>query len=231
MSPLSPSGLSIVQILRRRVARLGAGALGDEELIALLLETGAQGASAVQLARRILEQVGGVAQLGRLSAHALNPLPGIGPGKAARVLAGIELGKRVVEGALGDSTDDELTPSSYEQIVRWARPRLVPLRHEEVWLLSLDGRNFLRSTRRVAQGGLHGCALLPADVLRPAIEEAASAIVVVHNHPSGDPTPSRADRTMTLALRDACDVVGLVLVDHVVVAKGGAVSMRDLNLV
>jgi DNA repair protein RadC len=116
---------------------------------------------------------------------------------------------------------------SFEAVERWARPRLVALDHEEVWLLGLDGRNGLRSSRRIAQGGAHGCALTPRDVLAPALREGASAIVLVHNHPSGDPTPSPEDLAMTEAVARACQVVGIPLLDHVVVARSGAASIGD----
>jgi len=99
-----------------------------------------------------------------------------------------------------------------------------------VWLLCLDAKHALRSARRIARGGLHGCALRPADVLRPALEDAASGIVIVHNHPSGDPTPSAADIEMTRALIDACQILGLHLLDHVIVARSGAQSLRELEL-
>ncbi len=111
--------------------------------------------------------------------------------------------------------------------MRWARPRLAALEHEEVWLLSLDGKYGLKSARRIAQGGLHGCALLTRDVLSPALRDGASAIVLVHNHPSGDPTPSPEDIAMTRAVRAAGELVGIPLLDHVVVARSGARSIGE----
>jgi DNA repair protein RadC len=101
------------------------------------------------------------------------------------------------------------------------------MEHEEVWLLGLDARNGLRLVKRVAQGGAHGCAVMPRDILRPALREGASAIILVHNHPSGDPTPSPDDVLMTRALATACDAVGIALLDHVIVARDGASSLRE----
>jgi DNA repair protein RadC len=101
----------------------------------------------------------------------------------------------------------------------------LPLDHEEMWLLSLDGRSALGSSRRVGQGGLHGLALTAKDILRPALRDGASAIVLVHNHPSGDPTPSPEDVSMTRAVVSACSAVGLPLLDHVIVAREGAASL------
>ena len=110
---------------------------------------------------------------------------------------------------------------------RWAGPRLANLEHEEVWLLALDGRNGLKSARRIAQGGMHACALTTRDVLAPALRDAASAIVLVHNHPSGDPRPSPEDVNMTSLVARACEVVGMHLLDHVIVARGGSASLLE----
>ena len=96
-----------------------------------------------------------------------------------------------------------------------------------MWLLSLDGRYGLKSARRIAQGGLHGCALLTRDVLGPALRDGASAFVLIHNHPSGDPAPSAEDIAMTRAVRAAGELVGVPLIDHVVIARGGACSLNE----
>lgn len=120
--------------------------------------------------------------------------------------------------------------ASGDAVARWARPRLAHLEHEELWVLLLDGRNRLRHAVRAAQGGQHACSLTPADVLRPAVRGAASALVLVHNHPSGDPTPSREDVAMTRAVAAACEVVAIPLMDHVIVARDGASSLLEQGL-
>jgi DNA repair protein RadC len=208
--------------LRERALVHGHQSLSDVELLALVLGTGAEGESALGVAARVLDDAGGVAEIGRLGAHRLSALRGLGPAKAVRVLAALELGRRSAELALAARRD---FVASFDAVVDWATPRLAALDHEEVWVLCLDGRNGLVAALRVAQGGLHGCALTPRDVLRPAVRDGASAIVLVHNHPSGDPTPSVEDTQMTSALAVACEVVGIALLDHVVVARGGAASV------
>jgi DNA repair protein RadC len=122
------------------------------------------------------------------------------------------------------------TVSSAADVTQWAKAALVPLGHEEVWLLCLDAKNHLLTRRRIGSGGIHGCALTPKDVLRPAIRDGASAIVLVHNHPSGDPTPSASDVQMTQVVAAAARIVGLQLLDHVVVASGGYASLYELGL-
>ena len=208
---------------RERAKFHGVGQLSDLDLVALVVSTGAAGLPVARLAAELIDSLGGLARLSRAGVHRLAEHPGIGLGKATRLLAGIELGRRV---AIDGAPTASAGACSFEHVVDWARPRLAHLPHEEVWLLCLDARNALRSARRVAQGGRHGCALTPGDVLRPALEEAASAIVLVHNHPSGDPTPSDADVLMTSALCEGCEILGLALVDHVVVARSGAESVR-----
>jgi DNA repair protein RadC len=213
--------------MRERALGGGVAALSDADLLALLLATGTVGQSVSSLASALLEVLGGLERLPRMGPHRLAQQRGIGPVKATRLLAAVELGRRVTVRSL---SDERPLVGSFEAVTAWARPRLGGLDHEEVWLLCLDGRNGVRSARRIAQGGLHGCALRPADVLRPALEDASSGIVLVHNHPSGDPTPSLADVELTRTLAEACQLVGLYLLDHVIVARSGAESLRELEL-
>lgn len=210
--------------IRERARQAGVLPLSDVELIALLLDTGVAGLSVLSVAHDLVHEIGGLEHLARIGPHRLAAQRGIGPVKAVRLLAALELGRRAT---LRSQSPERLVLGSFEAVADWARPRLCTLEHEEVWLLALDARNGLRFARRIAQGGLHGCALGPGDVLRPALQDAASAIVLVHNHPSGDPTPSIADVEMTRALARACKVVGVLLLDHVIVAREGAESLRD----
>lgn len=210
--------------LRECLARGGAESLGDAELLALILSTGACGESALVVAARLLAEGGGLVGLARRGVQEHESQRGVGPAKAARLVAALELGRRA-NVARPASESPELT--SVSAVEAWARPRLAMLEHEELWVLSVDARRCLLRAQRVALGGLHGCALTPGDVLRAALRAAASGFVLVHNHPSGDPTPSESDRRATCALRRACDAVGVPLLDHVVVARAGAVSVLE----
>lgn len=209
--------------LRERALLFELARLSDSELLALVLGTGSAGQPVTKLAAGLLDEVGGLEGLARAGPHGLSLCRGLGPAKAARVSAAIELGRRVTLGGL--SLRAPL--SSFEDVVAWARPRFAGLDHEEVWLFSLDGQNGLKAARRIAQGGQHGCALTTRDVLGPALRDAASAILLLHNHPSGDPRPSSEDLGMTRALAGACRIVGLTLLDHVIVARGGASSVLE----
>jgi len=211
-------------LLRERALVGELERLSDAELLAVVLGTGTAGEPVTDLAHELLEATGGLEGLARASPNGLAERRGLGPAKAARVSAALELGRRAVLATLALRTT---LLSSFDDVARWARPRLAGLDHEEVWLLGLDGRSALKSARRIAQGGQHGCALTTRDVLGPALRDAVSAIVLVHNHPSGDPRPSVEDIAMTRELARACRVVGVPLFDHVIVARGGAASLLE----
>ncbi len=171
----------------RTRARLRRSNLGDVDLLTLLLGTGSAGESVALSAAALLDRSGGLEGMARLGPHAL-ARRGIGPAKAARIAAAVELGRRAL---LRSLAEERAVFDCFERVVHWAQPRLATLEHEEVWLLSLDGKYGLKSARRNRPGGLHGCALLTRDVLSPALRDGASAIVLVHNHPSGDPHSER----------------------------------------
>ena len=211
--------------LREHALAFGVQNLADVDLLTLLLGTGSAGESVSLSAAALLERSGGLAGIARLGPHAL-ARRGIGPAKSTRIAAAIEFGRRALLCALAEERE---VLDCFERVVHWAQPRLGALEHEEVWLLSLDGKYGLKSARRIAQGGLHGCALLTRDVLAPALRDGASAIVLVHNHPSGDPTPSTEDIAMTRSIRAAAELVGVPLLDHVVVARTGARSVCETD--
>lgn len=169
-----------------------------------------------------LDALRGWAEIGELRPSELGR-HGIGPRRAARLLAALEWVRRRAERA----AEPGRQPLDAAAVAHWARPRLEGRQHEEVWVLCVDGRTALRSAWQVGRGGLHGCSLLPRDVLAPVLRHAASAFVLVHNHPSGDPTPSVEDRELTRALAKAAALVGTPLLDHVIVAGQRFVSLAQ----
>jgi DNA repair protein RadC len=207
---------------RERVALDGVLALSDAELLAVVLGTGRKGEPVHVLSAAILEDAGGLRGLAKAGLGLLSSRLGVGPAKAARVAAAIELGRRAATIAAPARV------CSAADVADWARARIVALDHEELWVLALDGASHLRAARRVAMGGLHGVHVATRDPLRAALREGASAFVLVHNHPSGDPTPSADDLDFTERIARAADLVGTPLVDHVVVAQGGWRSIAEL---
>jgi DNA repair protein RadC len=214
---------------RERALQEGIASLGDAELLAVLLGTGLTGRPVGLVAAGLLERAGSLEQLTRLGPAAIAEHAGVGNAKALRVAAALELGARVARRGCRDGTSVFASSSA---VAARMGPELRCLVHEEMWVLCLDGRNHLRAARRVAQGGLHGCAVMPRDVLRMGLYEAASAIVLVHNHPSDDPLPSLEDMSMTRRIVEASAMVGVPLVDHVIVTPSGKYSsMLDLGVI
>ncbi|HEY4016768.1 MAG TPA: DNA repair protein RadC [Polyangiaceae bacterium] len=209
---------------RERAVADGVESLGDAELIAILVGTGYAGTPVGVLSAMLVEEHGGLAGLARAGLGELVLRRGMGLAKGARLAAALELGRRASAAA---SLDVAMRVPDREAVAAWARPRLATLDHEELWALALDGRHGLRAARKVASGGIHGLHVGPRDALRVAIREAASAIVLVHNHPSGDPTASEEDVAFTKAVAKAARVVGTPLLDHVIVGRRRTSSMLE----
>ena len=209
---------------RERLVDAGVEALSAAELVALLLGTGSPSHSVGVVAAELLCRHGGLTGLARAGVGELAGGAGVGVAKAARIAAAIELGRRV---GCEATREPEARFGDAHAVDAWARPRIATLDHEELWLLVVDGRNALRAARRVGVGGLHGLSVTTRDPLRCALREAASAFVLVHNHPSGDATPSREDLAFTRRLADAAALVGTPLLDHVIVARGGFTSLLE----
>lgn len=211
---------------RERALEDGIGALNDADLVAILLGTGMPGRPVATVASELLARFGGFEGLLRSGPAVLAKERGLGSAKALRLTASLEIGHRYMEQLMRPRTPVR-TPRAVADLFV---PRIGWLDYEEMWVISLDGRNGIRAMRRVAQGGLHGCSVSARDILRVALAGAATAIVLVHNHPSGDPSPSMQDIAMTEAVATAAAVVGTPLVDHVIVTgAGGYVSLRDLG--
>jgi DNA repair protein RadC len=204
----------------RRLREIGAEALTDTELLALIVRDRATGERAIAIADRILGERP-LSELGRQSPQALARQSGVSPMIAARIAGAVELSRRV---AREMATLPERVADT-EAVYRWAKPRLAHLAHEELWLLVVDGRNHVRASKRVCVGGGHGLAVTARDVLRHALIEGAAAFVLVHNHPSGNPEPSALDLRFTERIVAAAAGIELPLLDHVVVTTSGYSSV------
>ena len=200
---------------RERLSRLGPRALLDAELLELLIGAGSRGASAHQLAGHLLREAGELAGLTAWERADFARIRGLGPAKAAELAATFELARRLRE-RVGDPGERLDSPAKV-----WARlePLTVGLAVEKCWVLSLNRRNRLLGLQEVSSGTATSSLLHPREVFRLALKHAAPAAIVAHNHPSGDPTPSPADRAVTRQLADAGRVVGVELLDHVVVGR------------
>ena len=208
---------------RERLAARGPGSLTDAELVALLLGAGRAGENVVQVASGLLARVGGLGGLGDATLTELCAQRAIGPARAAALHAALELGRRAT-GARPRRGQRLATAADV-----WAhyRARLAPAVVEEFWVLALDVRHRLQLELCAARGSLTGVEVHPRDVFRPLIRSSAAAVIFCHNHPSGDPTPSRQDVELTARLRDVGELCGISVLDHVVVAADGYASLAE----
>jgi DNA repair protein RadC len=214
------------QQLRRRVRQLGVGNLSDAELLALVIGSGTNRTSAQALATELLEKVGGLDCLFQPEALP-SDLEHFGESKRTRLQAIAELARRV---AVEQRLKELHHFSTPEQVGMWGIEQLGQLVHEELWLIALDSKQAIRSIRRAAQGGQSGCATTSRDLLRLALHLGAAAFVLVHNHPSGDPSPSYEDAQMTVSLARAASLIELPLLDHVIVGNQSYSSLYELGL-
>jgi DNA repair protein RadC len=208
---------------RERLASVGAEHLTDAELLAIVLGSGARGASVIQVAEGVLRACGGLAELALAAELELRHHVGVGPVRAAVVQAALELGRRAA--AARPSRGQRLAGAS--DVWTYFRTRLAPLRIEEFWGVALDVRHRVQAELCLARGSLTGVEVHPRDVFRPLIRVAAAAVIFCHNHPSGDPSPSHQDVELTARLRDVGELVGIPVVDHVVVGWEGYVSLAE----
>jgi DNA repair protein RadC len=212
---------------RERIWALGASSLTTAELLAILLGTGGGGAGVLEVASRLLELCdGSLRRLAARPAPELRRQSGIGPTKAGRLLAAFELGRRLA----AEARPMPARIREPEDVVRLFAPRLRDLQVEEFHLLALDSQSQVLREVLVTRGLLNSSLVHPREVFRPAIAEAAAGIIVVHNHPSGDPTPSAEDRGVTRQLSAAGQLLDLPLYDHVIIAGDRFVSFATEGL-
>lgn len=202
---------------RERLGSLGPEALGAVELLAAIIGTGHSGHSAAEIARQFLDSAGGSLRgLARLSVDGVAARPGLGPATAARIVAAFELGRRAATEP-GVSRPRIRGPGD---VYRWLGPRMRDGLQEEFRTLLLDAQHGILRDVLVTRGILDASLIHPREVFRPAIEVGAAALILVHNHPSGDPTPSAEDRAVTRQLTAAGRTLGVPVLDHVVIGDG-----------
>ena len=208
---------------RERLFRSGPGSLSDAELLAILLHVGRKDRSAVELARDVLAQLGGLRNLANRGVRELCEVNGIGPAKSAQLLAGIELGKRVLATPLSTGTR---IGGSRDLFAHYA-PLLRDLRHEIFKVILLDAKHTIIRDATVSEGSLTLSIVHPREVFNLAVRESAAAVIFLHNHPSGDPQPSPEDRELTARLVAAGNLLGIRVLDHLVVGDHAYVSFAD----
>jgi DNA repair protein RadC len=210
---------------REKLRRLGTGALGDNELLALVLGTGSRRRAVLDVANEVLRRRGGLHGLVRSTVEELGRISGIGSARASQVLAALELGRRTLAPAPGTRVMLR-TPRDAAQFLL---PTFGARASEAFGIVLLDNRHRVLRTSVLATGTSNATVVEPRDVFREAMLGSATSIVVFHNHPSGDPSPSQADLAMTRRLVAAGVLMGIELVDHLVLGDARYCSMKEMG--
>jgi DNA repair protein RadC len=199
---------------REKLQRLGAAALGDNELVAIVLGSGSRGHGTLELANRVLERAGGLHGLARMAPGQLC-VNGVGPVRASQIVAAVELGRRtLVRSAL--ERPRYKTP---QQLASYLLPQYGAATVEQFGIVMLDTKHRVIRVKLVSMGGLDSTVVHPREVFREATAASAAAIVLFHNHPSGDPTPSSDDLLLTSRMIRAGDIMGIDVIDHLILSE------------
>ncbi|MEJ5313943.1 MULTISPECIES: DNA repair protein RadC [Anaerolinea] len=211
---------------RERLAELGSQALSNAELLAILLRVGMQGENAVQLGQRILKTLGGLHGLHRASFAELSSIKGVGIAKAAQLKAAIELGRRLA--MMEPQERASITsPADAAELVRYEMSALL---QEHLRVILLDTRNRVIKIEQLYIGSLNASTVRVAEIFRLAIQASAASLILVHNHPSGDPSPSPEDINLTRTVIQAGKMLDIGVLDHIIIGQNRWVSLKERGL-
>lgn len=212
---------------RERMAALGVEMLSDTELIAILLNTGSKGRNVLELAWDLLNSAGTLRSLRMMSLNEISAIDGIGESKGARVLAAMELGRRAA------LEDKRFMPkiSSSKDVLDFLADEMRSLEQETVRVLLLNTKHMLLHSAVISVGGLNYSPIHPREVYKQALKFSAAGIILVHNHPSGEAAPSEQDIKLTKRLKEAGEIMGIPLLDHLIIAETGYYSFSEENII
>lgn len=208
---------------RERLLKYGAESLSDAQLLAIILRTGNKEQGVMELSLSILNKYRSLRNIDCTSIKELSCFKGLGTSKIAQIKAAFELGKRL----MAETEDGQPTFSSSLKVYSYFAPRFKNLKKEQFFSLLLDTKNRLIKENKVSEGSLERSIVHPREVFKEAIRESASSVIFIHNHPSGDPTPSRDDIILTERLKNTGEIVGINVLDHVIVGDGRYISMKE----
>ncbi|MFQ5824726.1 MAG: DNA repair protein RadC [bacterium] len=212
---------------RERLIRFGADKLSDAEILAILLRVGRQETTAIDLARQLLKEFGGLRGMDSRSVAELCQVNGIGPAKAAQLKAALEVGKRLFleEAKIKDKVE------SSDDVYKIVNPHLRDLGREVFKILLLTSRNTIITEKTIFEGSLMESFVSPREIIKEAVNHSAASVVFVHNHPSGNPEPSEEDKRVTQKLKTACQMVGINVIDHIIIGSKSYFSFADSGLI
>jgi len=213
---------------REKLQKKGADNLTDAELLALILRSGdhASDQSAIDLGRNIVQTFGDLRKVAVASFTELCSVNGVGPAKASSIMAALALASRVRSDRL-ENLERFTAPL---QIFNHFHFRFRDRRREYFLTLLLDGKNRIIREEQISEGSLNQSIVHPREVFSPAVKESAAAVILIHNHPSGDPAPSREDREITRRLKEAGDIMGIRVLDHIIIGDGAYCSFVEMGL-
>lgn len=213
-----------------KLERLGARAMSDAELLSVIIRSGTKQESALQLGQRIMSLAGerGLMMLQEHSLEELMEIQGIGRVKALQIKASLELGNRTIDRARNTPRRQIKTPEDARLMLE---EQLRSCPREELHMIMLDIRNRVIRTIRLSEGGLSSAVIQPRDLFREAVKANAASIILVHNHPSGDPSPSQDDIDSSLRLMEMGGLMGIRVIDHLVISLSGYISMKQEGMI
>lgn len=210
---------------RERLEKQGAGVLNDAELLAILLRVGMKGSSAVQIGQKLLFHFGGLSGLQKATFTELCEIDGVGQAKAAQIKAAIELGLRISR----YTPEERPLVTSPQDVANLVQYKMASLEQEELWVILLDTRNHHMRTEQLYRGSLNSSTVRPAEIYKSGIRHNAASLIIVHNHPSGDPSPSPEDINLTRMLVETGQMLELPILDHVIVGTKGVASIKSIH--
>lgn len=212
---------------RERLVKYGAESLSDAQLLAIVLRTGGKGEGVLHLALSLLDSFKDLRNIDSASIADLDAVKGLGIAKIAQLKASFELGKRLMSGSSGSRQ----VFSSSQDVYSYFAPRLKSLKKETFLCALLDAKNRLLREAKVSEGTLTNSLIHPREAFRDAVREAAHSVIFIHNHPSGDPSPSRDDMVITEKLKNAGEVLGIAVLDHLIIGDGNYVSLKERGII
>jgi DNA repair protein RadC len=218
--------IQVLERPRERLAKMGASVLSTAELLAILLRVGVEGENAIQIGQRLLREFNGLAGLQRASFAEIRSQHGIGDAKAAQIKAAIDLGRRLAS----QSSMDRPVVHSPEDAADLVQYEMSALDQEQLRVILLNTRNHVLGIKTIYQGSLNSSQVRVGELFRPAIRDNAAAIIVIHNHPSGDPSPSPDDIAITKVIIEAGKLLDIQVLDHLIIGQGKFISLNRRGL-
>lgn len=215
-----------MDLLTNKIVTRGIGSLTDAELLSLLLDEGSTTLSAHDMAEKILTECGSLSAAGRTDIARLRMIEGVGLKRAVRIAAAAEFGRRFMKSQAEEI--DSIAAS--DDVVNIFRPLFEGLRHEECWVLYLTNSNRIIERQRLSHGGVQGTVVDRRLVAKRALELLATQVIMIHNHPSGDPHPSDGDKALTRSVDEALKLFDIHLLDHIIIAGSGSYSFKQSGL-